>query len=105
MVLLGLGIGLAASLALTRVLGNLLYEVKPSDPLIFIAVFILLLGVALIAAFIPATGHAPVVIGLVAVGYAIVAAAYWLARGRGQVDSGSDGGTAIPSPAAQRSSS
>jgi len=54
MVLLGLGIGLAASLALTRVLGNLLYEVKPSDPLIFIAVFILLLDVALIAAFIPA---------------------------------------------------
>ena len=51
---MGLGIGLAASIALTRVLGSLLYEVKPSDPVTFIAVSILLLGVALVAAFVPA---------------------------------------------------
>jgi hypothetical protein len=62
-------------------------------------------GAALIAAFIPATGHAPVVIGLVAVGYAIVAAAYWLAGRRGQSVSGSGSGGVMPSPTAQRSSS
>jgi MFS family permease len=62
-------------------------------------------GAALIAAFTPATGRAPVVIGLVAVGYAIVAAAYWLAGRRGQSASGSGSGGMMPSPAAQRSSS
>ena len=62
-------------------------------------------GAALFAAFIPATGHAPVVIGLVSVGYAIVAAGYWLAGRRGQSASGSAPGGVTPAPAAQRSSS
>jgi putative ABC transport system permease protein len=54
MVLLGLGLGLAGTLALTRILGSLLYEVKPRDPATIVAVSILLFAVALVAAFIPA---------------------------------------------------
>ena len=53
-VLLGLGIGLAGSIALTRVLGSLLYEVKPRDPVTIVAVAFLLFAVALVAAFTPA---------------------------------------------------
>jgi hypothetical protein len=60
-------------------------------------------GAALSAAFMPADGHSPVIVGLVAAGYAILAAAYWLTTRTGQPAPGS-GGT-IPSPAAQRSSS
>jgi predicted MFS family arabinose efflux permease len=60
-------------------------------------------GAALSAAFMPADGHSPVIVGLVAAGYAILAAAYWLTARTGQSSPGS-GGT-IPSPAAQRSSS
>ncbi len=60
-------------------------------------------GAALSAAFMPADGHSPVIVGLVAAGYAILAAAYWLTARTGQPAPGS-GGT-IPSPAAQRSSS
>ena len=62
-------------------------------------------GAALIAAFIPATGHAPLLIGLVAAGYAIVAAGYRLARRRDHSPSGPGAGPVIPSAAAQRSSS
>ena len=63
------------------------------------------IGAALSAAFMPANGHAPVIIGLVAAGYVVAAAGYWLAGGRGQSPSGSGSGGAIPSAAAQRSSS
>ena len=62
-------------------------------------------GAALSVVIMPDTGHAPVLIGLVAAGYAAVAAGYWLASGRGQSSSGSGEGGTIPSPAAQRSSS
>jgi MFS family permease len=47
-------------------------------------------GAALSAAFLPGNGHSPVVIGLVAAGYAILAAAYWLSRPTGQSSSGSE---------------
>jgi hypothetical protein len=60
-------------------------------------------GAALSAAFMPIDGHSPVIVGLVAAGYAILAAAYWLTARTAQSRPGS-GGT-IPSPAAQRSSS
>jgi ABC-type antimicrobial peptide transport system permease subunit len=52
--LLGVGIGLAAALALTRLMKNLLYEVHPNDPVTLILVSTLLMAVALLAAYIPA---------------------------------------------------
>jgi putative ABC transport system permease protein len=51
---IGVAVGLAAALASTRVLGSLLFEVTPTDPLTLGAVACLLLGVALAAAVIPA---------------------------------------------------
>jgi MFS family permease len=62
-------------------------------------------GAALSVAIMPADGHSPLLIALAAAGFAVVAAAYWLAAGRGQSPSGSAGGGTIPSAAAQRSSS
>ena len=50
----GLVLGLAASLAATRVLGNLLYGVTPNDPATFAAIAVLMTGVALLAAYLPA---------------------------------------------------
>jgi predicted permease len=52
--LVGLGIGVAGALALTHYLSSLLFGVKPNDPLTFAAVSLLLLAVALLAAYIPA---------------------------------------------------
>ena len=52
--LLGTGIGLAVSFALTRLMSSLLFGVKPSDPLTFVAVPVLLAAVALVACLIPA---------------------------------------------------
>jgi len=52
--LIGLAIGAAGALALTRLMTNLLYGVRPSDPLTFIAVSLLLAIVALLACYIPA---------------------------------------------------
>ena len=68
-------------------------------------------GAAVSAAFMPATGRSATIIGLVAVGYAVTAAAYWLAArqpspggGDGQSSPGA-GGAPSPSPSAQRRSS
>jgi len=52
--LVGGAIGIAAALILTRFLASLLYGVKPTDPLTFLAVSIVLAGGALLASFIPA---------------------------------------------------
>jgi putative ABC transport system permease protein len=52
--LTGIGIGLAGALALSRVLRSLLYGVSATDPVVFAAVSSTLLGVALIAACLPA---------------------------------------------------
>lgn len=62
-------------------------------------------GAVLAVTVMPADGHAPLLIGLVAAGYAITAVAYWLARERDQSSPGSGPGPVIPSAAAQRSSS
>ena len=51
---LGVLIGLAASLALTRLMAKMLYGVSPSDPLTFFAVAAILTLVALAASYIPA---------------------------------------------------
>ncbi len=50
----GLALGLAGALALTRVIAGLLYGVRPTDPLTFIAVSLVLAGVALAATWLPA---------------------------------------------------
>ncbi|MDT7603524.1 MAG: hypothetical protein QOF61_1521 [Acidobacteriota bacterium] len=52
--LVGVCLGLAGAFALTRVMENLLYEVKPNDPAIFGGIAALLAAVALIACLIPA---------------------------------------------------
>jgi putative ABC transport system permease protein len=52
--MLGVALGLAGAVAATRVLANLLFEVKPTDPTTFIALSILLAAVALLASYIPA---------------------------------------------------
>jgi len=54
LVLIGAGLGLAASLAVTRVIASQLYDVTPTDPMTFIGAPILLLIAALAACFAPA---------------------------------------------------
>jgi len=54
MAVAGLAAGIAASFGLTRLLVAQLFGVKPSDPLTFAAVPLILLAVALAAAWIPA---------------------------------------------------
>jgi len=52
--LIGVALGLGAALALTRVIQNLLYDVRATDPVTFAGIALLLLGVACVASFIPA---------------------------------------------------
>jgi putative ABC transport system permease protein len=54
LILVGVGAGIVAALALTRFLSSLLYGVKPTDPLTFITVSLILTAVGLLASFIPA---------------------------------------------------
>ena len=51
---IGVGIGILAALALTRVIRSLLYETTPTDPLTFVGVTVLLLAVATLACWLPA---------------------------------------------------
>jgi putative ABC transport system permease protein len=53
-VVAGVGAGLFGSVLLTRFLQTMLFEIKPTDPITFTALTILLAGVALMASFIPA---------------------------------------------------
>jgi ABC-type antimicrobial peptide transport system permease subunit len=50
----GVGIGLAGSLALSRSIRSLLFEVGPGDPITLSAVSLLLAGIAVFACYIPA---------------------------------------------------
>jgi len=52
--LIGVTIGLAGALALTRVIGTLLFEVTPTDAMTYVFVSVGLLSVALLACYIPA---------------------------------------------------
>jgi putative ABC transport system permease protein len=52
--LYGIGIGLIASLALSRLLSTFLFGVRPTDPVTFLAVASILAAVALTASYIPA---------------------------------------------------
>ena len=58
--LVGVALGLAAALALTRIMKNLLFEVSATDPATFALIALLLVGVALIGSYIPARRAAKV---------------------------------------------
>jgi predicted lysophospholipase L1 biosynthesis ABC-type transport system permease subunit len=51
---IGITLGVLAALALTRLIGALLYDVQPHDPITFVAVALLLGLVALLACYLPA---------------------------------------------------
>ncbi|MFN2316796.1 MAG: ABC transporter permease [Gemmatimonadales bacterium] len=53
-VLVGVVIGLAVALAATRLLGTLLFEVKAVDPLVFAAMSLTMIGVGMLASYVPA---------------------------------------------------
>ena len=53
-VIAGIAIGLAGSLALSRVIASLLYQVKPTDGLTFALTSVLLCFIALLACYVPA---------------------------------------------------
>jgi ABC-type antimicrobial peptide transport system permease subunit len=50
----GLAVGVAAALLLTRLLGYLLYDVSPRDPLTFAMAFAVMIVVAMAASLVPA---------------------------------------------------
>ncbi len=52
--LLGVAVGTAAALALTRLMSGLLFEVSPADPVVFVGSASLLAAVASMAGYIPA---------------------------------------------------
>jgi len=56
MLLVGLGTaaGLVASAAITRVMGSLLFNVSPLDPIVFAGVALLIAACGLAASFVPA---------------------------------------------------
>lgn len=54
LVLVGVALGLVASVALTRLIKSLLFGVSTTDPATFAAIAVLLALVALLACFVPA---------------------------------------------------
>jgi predicted permease len=58
--LLGCVIGTAGALVVVRLAASLLYDVKPNDPFTFVATVLVLLGVALLACWLPARRAAKV---------------------------------------------
>ncbi len=54
LVLIGVAVGLAGAFALTRLMSSMLYGVSATDPITFIALSLLLSGVAALACYIPA---------------------------------------------------
>jgi predicted permease len=60
LVLIGLAIGLAGALVLTRVLTTLLFGIEPTDGVTFVAVSMVLVAVAALACFVPARRAASV---------------------------------------------
>ena len=47
-------IGVIAALASTRLLGTLLYEVKAVDPLVFVSMSLTMVGIGVLASYMPA---------------------------------------------------
>jgi ABC-type antimicrobial peptide transport system permease subunit len=54
MTLVGAAVGLAAALALTRVMESLLFGISATDPLTFVAIPLVLVAAGLLACFVPA---------------------------------------------------
>ena len=50
----GMAIGVAAAVGLTRILANMLFGLTPTDAVAYLLATVTLLGVAAVAAFIPA---------------------------------------------------
>jgi len=51
---IGIACGLAAAIALTRLMGSLLFEVSPIDSLTYVAVCLSLVAAAVLASYVPA---------------------------------------------------
>jgi ABC-type antimicrobial peptide transport system permease subunit len=58
--LIGIAIGGIAAVALTRLMSSILFEVRPTDPLTFGGVALLLCVIALLACYVPARRAASV---------------------------------------------
>jgi len=54
MTLIGVALGVAASLVLTRLLASLLFRVEATDPVVFSAAALVLVGAAFAACYLPA---------------------------------------------------
>ena len=52
--LMGVAVGAAVAIGLTRLMGNLLYQVSPRDPSAFVAAFVAMMITAVAACFLPA---------------------------------------------------
>ena len=53
-VLVGVAIGIVAAVSSTRLLGTLLYDVKAVDPIVFALMSIMMLGMGVLASYMPA---------------------------------------------------
>jgi ABC-type antimicrobial peptide transport system permease subunit len=53
-VLIGVVIGVGVALVSTRLLGTLLFGVKPVDPIVFAAMSVMMLAIGLLASYVPA---------------------------------------------------
>ena len=58
--LAGSAVGLAGALLLSRLMSSLLYGIRATDPMTFVAVTLLLLTVAFLATYLPASRAARV---------------------------------------------